>query len=655
MSVKIKYTIYCIIALSVLLLAEMHFYSVNQEKADQENDTKDLISITKQMQEMYGPGKYGPYEELSKQINNSFLNVFYSFAMSFHSGSLPVITPHIRPEIAKNIPVIEKLAEDLDGILKNGNCMLAPDEIYSATQLKDPSADNSYKINRNLTQLAFDRWLQGKNEDSLKLMSTLFQFEKSLKKIGIYNSNENTRLKNANLDFFDTLIWFNPKENLLVKDFLSQLKPDTDTDAKLDLVNNFITSTFQYSANPFSYNLLRIAFIKNWQENNTTKTLKKYGIIPSRHFSDFSAMNYINKWTSRPALAKRINALPDTFWEENLQQCPFKADSISKICLLSYILENNKATDQSGDRYQEYLQKRETAYIERTRFLQSTYWSRTFRDQNKRWPSREEFSQENSGNKGLVLVKNDDSALFTRKLLSLLFRRDDIQRDYNIMNNKIDDYQGDDNKPTSFQCYIQSASNTLVIAPRYNEYKNFPKNIGVALSMMFTLFPEKMLNSIYVRIKSDHAHDITQKVEERSLNVSIAPSDYFNWMNDIYETLPFARKERIAANKAWLEAFRNPVDTMDNSADPDSIHKTINSGFSFEFTLPSRFYWIMKNEFLTEYQSMYDDIGYKAIFKNEREKERSSNDGQFIGIINPLDNTKIEKEFIEQVHLAGWE
>ncbi|MFB3789482.1 MAG: hypothetical protein ACE15F_24250 [bacterium] len=424
-----------IIVLTVCLLAlsTWHERRVANRQREQALELATLLNQT--LWDKYGPGTKQGYRDLlgSDPYTTFNLGDDRSQAVSVfdelnqvenlvgNAGAILAV-PEAPEWYQSRLKRAEEWAVQLPPVLEKGPYLAAPGEIYFATTALNSfwSSIITQKAN-GMKQLALRDWMHGNRDQAITRLVDIIRLGDALRFSPVaWEQLMRTMVIEIGLDGFDTVLWTNPgpEDNQKILAALRQFKPEEWYFPSY--VENILWTDYSdyagrlYRPDTFAAILMlngvpdpqrvpkiddlyhEIGLIPDWrieQLRGIPKALVFWDDRYARFFKQRGSRKtaaLLEKWTTLPAMRKRMQNLPDWFYEsdpllsaDNARRFPPLVYAASRFCTLF-----------AEPYYQTNALTRLLVARQRMAALTAAFWGRCQRDTKGAWLSSEEFADQ---------------------------------------------------------------------------------------------------------------------------------------------------------------------------------------------------------------------------------------------------------------------
>lgn len=450
-----EFTIACCLALfiSVILLENNH--------AERQRSLRpQLIQILNQVVwDQYGPGNHEAFQKLYKDFphiqQGDSRNVFpYADTLPFNWECGFAATNDITPLLISYKDYFENFASSLHTAVETGPDIPPPSEADSPEE-KPINTSSHMKL---LRIFAYQHWMRGDRPQAIQILADTLRYGQSfLASNDIYDQLTRMQILQYGLEGIANLIWNNPsvEDCRLMREQLAKLNP-----AEWSFPSYWGDPLWSHVSNLDRSFLpdLDAAFGFNYdQDDHTLQILQSIGIPVA--YKNFSRINPLRsnslfpcKWTTLPALRKRIQKLPPSFYENDPL---FKPEQIKKIPPILYAasrlyeISSNKVDRYRGSFHLSFSEEMEKIKI-RALALDSALWARQYREEHGVWPVSEEFQTQSPAGKTLIFAPIQNFRILALHLQKLF---EPSQEDNNNHNpKKLQSVQYPNSHSIRFQC-----------------------------------------------------------------------------------------------------------------------------------------------------------------------------------------------------------
>lgn len=362
-----------------------------QKKADERlrNQFPQIMKVLNQVVwEKYGQGNLEAYQQLFPEPRKRKATDSSPDDLSIILSSLPFngdcgyAAIDAAPErFRSTVDGLEDFADRLHQVLALGPIIPSLDENIGSWPLLsiDSLAVRSHA--RGLKFLAFRDWMKDDRKSAVIRLVDVMRLGYAFRAIvDIGNLLVLLECIEDGLGGINSLLWNNPDGNscrLLLQD-LETLPLET-----LDLSKTFFNPTWEILKYVMSDNhslangLFAAEILQGQYEESVRNALWEVGV----------KSNSLNEWTTIPALKKRLEKLPDSFFESDPLFSIEQAKSLPRILYVA-----SKANRSMSEKVFRFYSDRIENVIRKALAIQGALWARNWRDERGVWPTGEEFS-----------------------------------------------------------------------------------------------------------------------------------------------------------------------------------------------------------------------------------------------------------------------
>ncbi len=361
-----------------------------QKKADERlrNQFPQMMKILNQVVwEKYGPGNLEAYQQLFPEPRKRKAADITPDDLSLALSSLPfngdcgyAVVNGAQERFRSTVDGLEDFADRLHQALALGPIIPSPGENIGFWPFFpiDSLAVRSHA--RGLKFLAFRDWIKGDRKSAVIRLMDVMRLGYAFRACSDLSLSVHLECMEDGLRGINSLLWNNPDGDscrLLLQD-LEALPLET-----LDLSVSFFNpmwGTLKYvmSDNHSSANdLFAAAILQSPCEESVRNALWEVGVKSNR----------LNQWTTVPALKKRLEKLPDSFFENDPLFSIELAKSLPRILYVA-----SKANRLMSDNVFRFYSDRIENVKRKALAIQGALWARNWRGERGVWPTGEEFS-----------------------------------------------------------------------------------------------------------------------------------------------------------------------------------------------------------------------------------------------------------------------
>jgi len=290
---------------------------------------------------------------------------------------------------------IEPKVQQLQALLDKGPYLAAPGEIdFTTTTVRFGNDLGFQQAARVLRLLSEKDWLSGNREKAVQDLATGLRLGEALcYSPWLIDQMIRQALYSIGLQGFDTYAWTDPspEDNRLLLAALEkfdtqkwEIPPSTENFLWNYLGNLDTNALWFYSKESEAVGVLfnRARFI----DPTSRKALQKAGLIPRPWWRFSYEVSPLLKWTTLPAMRKRAERAPDSFFEGD---AVFSPDTVKKFPRLVYLV--SRYCIKSIPNFSNAATRMETTRLT-AQVLQAAYRARCWRDEHKAWPTAEQMA-----------------------------------------------------------------------------------------------------------------------------------------------------------------------------------------------------------------------------------------------------------------------
>lgn len=425
-----------IIVLTVCLLAlsTWHERRVAHRQREQSLELATLLNQT--LWDKYGPGtKQGYWDLFAKDpyttINlgddrSRTISVFEELnqvELLVGNAGAVLAVPEAPEWYQSRLRRAEEWAAQLPPVLEKGPYLAAPGEIYFATNANRALWIPGIAPKANgMKQLALRDWMQGNKDQAVTRLVDIIRLGDAFRYSPMaWDQLTRAMVIEIGLDGFDTVLWTNPgpEDNQKILDALRQFKPEEWHIPSY--VENILWTDYSdyagmmgrlYRPDTVAVSLLLNGMPEFPSDARVVELFYETGLIPAWRYEKLRALRkdpaawndffgsrsrqrysrptaaLLEKWTTLPAMRKRMQSLPDWFYESDPL---LSADNARRFPPLVYAA-SRFSTLFGNDFYQNNMVVRLIVARQRMAALTAAFWGRCQRDTKGAWLSYEEFN-----------------------------------------------------------------------------------------------------------------------------------------------------------------------------------------------------------------------------------------------------------------------
>jgi len=344
------------------------------------------------------------------------------------------------PEPVKDIfRNLNALQDDLANLLKKGPFILSKNEsgFDSAEYGHYPSIQADVRsVMLWIRMVAMQKWLQGSRDEAIRLLANIFYLGNSFRRSPDSQEWIFEEMCTNGFAGMNLITWNDPSpgNNRLIAQCLEEIHED-DWTPKGQRIPQLRYYLEHISRTEFRYNdelvavLNILSSVYDKSRTEMTDMFLKAGMIPSGNVSYGRMGSLARKWTTEPAMRKRAERIPDSFFETDPL---LSAETIKKFPRLIYL-----SYRYDDERF--YIQRdfSDAARRNRAKALKAAYAARIWRDEHGAWPTPEQFAALTPQSASLVLYVTSEPRLLIRQFMRIhgideYFLPDEWNRSYCI-------------------------------------------------------------------------------------------------------------------------------------------------------------------------------------------------------------------------------
>jgi len=415
-------------------LAIVWFEKKNEERIRQQCPAI-LKMYNQAIWEKYKPGNRTAYLELLQNSYNSQHDDIYDFPFTEgrpHNFANGLAAIDWAPAwFFQKLDVLGNFSQNVHQVLNTGPMISSPEE----TQFLPMDSDYVDSFLRGIPYAALRDWLRGEKEKAIGQLMDLIHLGQAFRFSPV--SQERNEMRTSTIQRalvgFNSLIWNNldVQSSRTILHELKAVKPETWIEPQLlsDFVWLLLTNSLDEDIpvekiaayrllNGFSD--LESDEMVNFFGLGTYRKQVKEALLVDRKTAwplvaafERKVAAQLGKWTTVPAVNKRLDKLPDDFFADDFFLTPEQARSLPRS-----IFAITKKSKKQVEDYERKQRSDEISYqaIQKPKLqalaLQSAFWCRVWREDHGAWPTAEEFKTQSPAGESLALFKIENSKPF---------------------------------------------------------------------------------------------------------------------------------------------------------------------------------------------------------------------------------------------------
>lgn len=381
------------------------FRGIEKDRYQHHSETKgDRFAVLNQeLWDQYGPGSRYAYDKVfdpesyEKYVNgnvdlvgykNPWEKVFETLDAANASGVIEgILAVDEAPDwFDERLDAAEELITALDEAFETGLYITSPNEIYFNNDIMNsPNFLYMQKTAKVLRHYAMRQWQQGDRTEAINTIHKIIQIgdalqaEKSLIahliRIAVFDMG---------LHGMERFLWLEPSlsELELMQEVL--LSTDLSTWNYPAYTDRFIWYNF-----PENPDYVAMAFLLTESphvDQHFAVKLQDEGVLPRFTLSNASTIAITRKWTTIPAMEKRLSDVPDGYYEGDPLLRPENAKKLPPLLYAAYRYQPNP----SGN-YLHNVNVRMDVVRNHMKLLRQAVWARIIKEQTGQYPDKERY------------------------------------------------------------------------------------------------------------------------------------------------------------------------------------------------------------------------------------------------------------------------
>lgn len=384
-----------------LLISGLMIWKEKQHAEAWEQQRQEILKIFNQaVWDQYGPTDAEAYQRLfpgsrrGQYQSSDDLSRFFS-SLPFNQSCGFVHVPQAPSWVIQKFAGLDQFAEDLHAVLQTGPILTPPDEV-------EPPYLNYSMIRSHATALrflAFRDLMQKHPEQAIEKLSDLIRLGQALRASpNPWEHVMRQEILYKGLSSFSSLIWYNIdlESSRSILETLNAFEPESWR------LPSFLGSPLWSATTGRMTTQSTIAFkiLNRAPQCPIDSIYKSIGIGSTDDYAVL--LSYMRKWTTIPALRKRLKKLPESFYESDSF---LSKEQAKKIPTLLYA-----ATRSGGGSVEDLDFVHDTGGLEFGRLkqealaLQGAMWARKWRNEHNEWPVKE-FKEQCPAGQSFSLLK----------------------------------------------------------------------------------------------------------------------------------------------------------------------------------------------------------------------------------------------------------
>ena len=378
------------VVLALLITFCVVWVQKKSEKSLRDRLPQIVKTLNQAVWDEYGPGSVEAYDKIF--WNERLSNSFSCWNLPFNSDCGLVAVDRIPESFRDGMDEIQNFADRLHQTLDAGPMISPPDEkdlSWNFFQLDSHPLD-SYM--RGLNFLAFSEWMRGNRDSAIQHFIDVLRMGHALRaRPGYLSRSQRVQILDSGLNGLNSLIWNDPDGKCSQTLF-----------REMEELNPAAWSIQSHTFNPLWEALERVWRDKNFQaDEHFAAYLLSIGNRDdsvASALSDLGSLKQIgsllNKWTTVPALKKRLDRLPDAFFKNDPLFSVERAKSLPRLMYVVSKVYTNSSKG-TGDPFDGFLiNNRKVNVKKKALAIEGALWARAWRDERGFWPSSEIFKSE---------------------------------------------------------------------------------------------------------------------------------------------------------------------------------------------------------------------------------------------------------------------
>jgi len=298
--------------------------------------------------------------------------------------------------ISAIFPEFSPLQDDLTNLLKKGPYILSKGEFGFDSDEHGyyPSVQADVRsVMLWIRMVAVQKWLRGSPNEAISLLANIFHLGNSFIKSPGGQAPEFEIWKNG-LAGMNLLTWNDPspENNRLIAQSLAKIDEDQwiSKGERIQQLRYYLEhmSPAEHRDGDELISVLNIlSSMCDKSRTETSEVFVQAGMIPTGNASYGRMWGLARKWTTPPAMRKRAERIPDSFFETDPL---LSAKTISKFPRLVYLSHR-----YDDEKFHISQNRWRVAFQNQAKALKAAYAARVWHDEHGTWPTVEQFAEFN--------------------------------------------------------------------------------------------------------------------------------------------------------------------------------------------------------------------------------------------------------------------
>lgn len=393
-----------VIVITILMIFIVR--SVEQQRMENHLQTRvDRMKVLNQaLWDQYGPGSRYAYDRIiqpenyEKFVNHNPQLIHYTdpwqkvFETVDAANAAGVVEGILGVDEAPDwfdecLDEAEKLSNVLEEALQTGPYLAAPDEVFFATdRVIIPNFLRMQNTAKVLRHYAMKQWYKGERKEAVETLHQIMRMTDAFR-VDPYLISHLIRaaVNDMGMQGMERLLWLEPALEDLQRMNAVLHSTDINTWKKPDYAERFIWFEGEILSSDSFASLLLLTKTETRDENYAS-VLEETGVFPRFTLSKTETASLLRKWTTVPAMKKRLQNPPDAFYEGDPLLKPEDAKQLPALWYAAYRYNSNLFG------YNE-LNANTRFDIVRThmQLLRQAVWARILKEQTGQFPDRERY------------------------------------------------------------------------------------------------------------------------------------------------------------------------------------------------------------------------------------------------------------------------